>query len=400
MTRYDQLHQEYYWPLVASGIRVLGWSSLRSAEEIAEETISFVCSGLDENDNKASVKKEIELFCKNRFGTLLNLKQSNETHDGALLDNLFDEVVMQRSKVEFLLGCCVPEISPRSQVIFILKTICSHSLERISDALDLPEEEIAKSLERTRAKVINARDLPASAINLNILHAAIYAIFMQGYLPTSDDSYSNGQFCVDAMRLIKLVLEASELVDQDTYAIMALMCFFSARFPARVSAQGELVELETYDRSLWDKELISMGIHYLKLAHDTNRTSRYVFEAAIASLHSISEESSSTNWQAIAGLYDRLGELQSNPFTDMKRAEAILHANGPNEALAFIQKSRHGVWLRYCSDYYGLLGAIYSTLGDGIVAIRHYEKALSLTELRAEKEYFSRKISTLQVMMN
>jgi predicted RNA polymerase sigma factor len=400
MKAFHLLRREYYSSLVASGVKLLGWSSITTVEELADETISIASSKLNQEFDKIYIKDELLQDWKNRLRSRRNTDESMQPDDQAQLNELFDEAVLQQSKLEFLLECCAPTISPRSQIIFILNAVCGYSKDDISVALVISEAEIDDSLDRTRSKLMKVTPLIPQSTKLNILHTAIYEIFMYGYLPTSDDNYANGQLCVDAMRLIKLVLQSYAGIDQDTHAVMALMCFYSARFPARVSAQGEILELETNDRSLWDKDLISMGIYYLKLAYDSNKTSRYVFEAAIASVHGIADDVLSTNWQAISGLYERLEDIQSNPSTNLKRAEAILHANGPKEALAYLQKSLHGSWLRNHSDYHGLLGIIYSTLGDGTMAIAHYEKALSLTALRAEKEYFNRKISNQKVLMN
>jgi len=51
-----------------------------------------------------------------------------------------------------------------------------------------------------------------------------------------------------------------------TYALLALMCFHTARFNSRLNDAGSIVVLEEQDRTLWDKELIERGFSFLSNA--------------------------------------------------------------------------------------------------------------------------------------
>jgi RNA polymerase sigma-70 factor (ECF subfamily) len=287
----------------------------------------------------------------------------------------------------------------------MLKNLCGLKVNQIANALLMQEEAVTKTLSRAKHALSNGGSLSVpnvgtSSHRLNIVHTAIYLMFSEGYAAMEGDAVIRRELCVESMRLIKSILEIPELRNHDSYALMALMCFHSSRFESRIGAEGELIELEDQDRSLWDKELIRLGILYLKNAHDSNETSRFIFEAAIASVHSIAENFHDTNWVVIVGLYDRLREIQPNPFMDMNRAVAIFYANGAEQALAELRKSAHQTWLKNHYLYYALLGKIYTSLGDGLQAIRNYERALSLTRLAAEKEFLRKKILSLKVMMN
>ncbi|HYE74298.1 MAG TPA: sigma-70 family RNA polymerase sigma factor, partial [Blastocatellia bacterium] len=313
--------------------------------------------------------KAINHLRKNSTAIVQDTVMNEQAH--ADMEHIFLEHEIKDSQLRLLFASCDESISPRSQIILILKNLCGLKLDEISNALAMSEEAVMKSLTRSRHKLTSAANLSVPSLDssrtrLRIVHTAIYLLFSEGYAATEGDHVIRRELCIEAMRLIKSILEIDQLRDHDTYALMALMCFHSARFEARINREGVLVELEKQDRSLWDKELIRLGIYYLKSAHDSNTTSRFVFEAAIASVHCVAETFEETNWKVIVGLYDRLAEIQSTPFVDMNRAVAVCYADGANAALDHLNKSVHQVWLKNYYLYYALLGKINSSLGDGL----------------------------------
>jgi RNA polymerase sigma-70 factor, ECF subfamily len=141
-------------------------------------------------------------------------------------------------------------------------------------------------------------------------------------------------------------------------------------------------------------------VQYLQYAHESNVASTFIYEAAIASVHAVAERYEETNWPVIAGLYDRLSDTQSGPRFDVRKATAIFYAHGAADALQMLDRSVHQIWLLSYAPYFVLLGKIYVTLGDGIEAIRNYEKALSLCKPGPDFEFVKSKINSLKVSMN
>jgi RNA polymerase sigma factor (sigma-70 family) len=410
MANIDLLYRQLYSKMVAALVSYFGLPNIAMAEDIVQETFVTAMEKWEESEPEDHASWLFRV-CKNKAINHLRKNSTAVVEDTVLnerahadMDQIFLEHEIKDSQLRLLFASCDESISPRSQIILILKNLCGLRVDEIANALAMSEEAVMKSLTRSRQNLASANlavpSLNASRPRLRIVHTAIYLLFSEGYAATEGDHVIRRELCIEAMRLVKSILEIDQLRDHDTYALMALMCFHSARFEARINREGVLVELEKQDRSLWDKELIRLGIHYLKSAHDSNITSRFVFEAAIASVHCVAEVFEETNWKVIVGLYDRLSEIQSTPFVDMNRAVAVFYADGATAALDHLNKSVHQVWLKNYYLYYALMGKIRSSLGDGLSAIRYYEKALSMCRLRAEKDFIRTKIEALKMLMN
>jgi RNA polymerase sigma factor (sigma-70 family) len=416
LEKIDVLYREHYSKMVSALVSYFGLSNFAVAEDIVQDTFVTAVEKWKVEGRPNDPSAWLFRVCKNKainhlqkpgtpvFGDFINPVTRLENYMDPI-ENLFLDHEIKDSQLRLLFACCDPRLSPKSQVALILKNLCGLKVDEIASALLMSEEAVMKSLSRSKQTlsdggILSVPDVNASAARLNIVHTAIYLMFSEGYSATEGEAVIKRELCIEAMRLIKVILEIHHLRNHDSFALMALMCFHSSRFDSRIGTEGELIELEDQDRNLWDKELIRLAINYLKNAHDTHETSRFIYEAAIASVHCIAEKFADTNWPVIVGLYDRLSEIQRTPFVDLNRAVAIFYSKGADEALTELRKSHHQSWLKNYYLYYALLGKIYSAIGNGLEAIRHYEKALSLTRLRAEQEFLKRKILSLQVMMN
>jgi hypothetical protein len=60
----------------------------------------------------------------------------------------------------------------------------------------------------------------------------------------------------------------------------------------------------------------------------------YTIQAAIAACHARARSFEETDWEAIVALYDALDQLAPSPIVELNRAIAVLHADGPDAALA------------------------------------------------------------------
>ena len=76
-------------------------------------------------------------------------------------------------------------------------------------------------------------------------------MFNEGYAAHAGESLIRSDLCREALRLGRLVAGAPQTTAPEAHALAALMAFQSARLPARVDGDGEMVLLEDQDRSLW-----------------------------------------------------------------------------------------------------------------------------------------------------
>ena len=123
----------------------------------------------------------------------------------------------------------------------------------------------------------------------------------------------------------------------EAYALMALICFHSARLSSRVTQEGELILLSMQNREKWDIKLIDKGNEYMNNSAFGDRVTTYHLEAAIAYEHCAAKDYDSTNWKAILGHYDMLLAISNDPVISMNRCLVILELDGPGKALVELE---------------------------------------------------------------
>ncbi|MBT1703837.1 RNA polymerase sigma factor [Chryseosolibacter indicus] len=402
------LYRDLSGKMVASLASYFGLTNLAMAEDIVQETFitafeQWQLKGLPE-------KPDAWLFkvCKNKAINAIAKKQTQLSGDMSFpdkgktdyqFDQLFLDHEIKDNQLRLLFACCNHSLSPKAQVVLILKHICGLRIEEIARALAMTDEAVMKMCARSRQTLIAEKVtmhvpfLLRSHEKLHTVHLAIYLLFNEGYQATNGNEAIRKELCIEALRLIKTILDISEIKTNDTYALMALMCFHTARFESRIS-NNEFIDLENQDRSLWDKDLIRLASYYLKQIIGSTPT-RFILEAAIAALHCNADAFSVTNWAAIKELYDQLLKIQPSPFVDVNRATAIFFSEGPAKALTALEQSPHRSWYKNYYMYYALLAKIYKSKGENALAIENYERAMSLASLEQEKKYLQNQVTKL-----
>ncbi|MCF3112237.1 sigma-70 family RNA polymerase sigma factor [Niabella sp. CC-SYL272] len=234
------------------------------------------------------------------------------TQEYVMADPALPDVFVQDSQLRLLLICCHPELSEKSRVMITLAVLCGFGTVEIAGALLMQKEAVKKSLTRAKAVLRNAGRLfemplvESFVAHRSTIHTVLYLLFNEGYKTTRGTSGISKEFCFEAMRLTKIVYD-HDTGNKEAAALLALQFFNAARFPARISPDGEWMTLEEQDRSVWNEVLIREGFHYL---HKQQRSlNRYYLEALIASIHCTARFFSETNWPQIAVLYQALEQL-------------------------------------------------------------------------------------------
>jgi RNA polymerase sigma-70 factor (ECF subfamily) len=286
--------------------------------------------------------------------------------------------------------CCAPEIAPENRLPLILKTLCGLSVPAIARGLLATEATISKRLYRTR-RALEGHDfrlpapdeLPAA---LETVHTALYLLFNEGYFSTGDEPIRR-ELCLDAMSLTRLIVEAPGLANGSTSALLALMCFTTARFNSRLDAAGLPVPLDRQDRSAWDRGLIERGYGYLRRSSLLGEVhaSRYHVEAAIAARHCSAPTFEATDWTSICHLYDRLLEVAPGPLTSLNRAVAVSYRSGPDAAIELVEELQAAGALPHSHVVAATLGHLYGRAGQPEKARPHLQAALALTRTEHER---------------
>lgn len=398
---FDILYKSHFGILVSSLVSFFGLDRLDEAEDIVQETFMTAWDKWN-TDPPADPKAWLFRVCKNKAINHLKkqtvqLKRSRSVYETQnwidyQIHEAFVEGEIHDKKLRVMFALCHPSIPERSQVILILKIIMGFRIEQISNVFGLSIEAIKKILSRSKQKIrenglnLNALYLLKMQSRLSAVQKVLYLVFNEGYHSTVGKELIRRELCTEAIYYLKLLVELG-LSDNSTYALLALMYFNFARYDSRLSGSDELIDLESQDRSLWNREILILAYEYLMKSRESNVLSRYHLEAGISSAHCAAKTYEDTDWCLIRNYYDKLVKISDSPFVHLNRCIAIGYCNGPAQALAEAQKAQLKNSLSKYHVLYVAKGKWYWRLGQFEKAVQNFNKGLELARLEQEKSY-------------
>jgi len=301
--------------------------------------------------------------------------------------------------LNMMFACCHPKISRESQIILVLKVLVGFGTSEIAKALLKSEAAVAKAYTRAKEKfktLNNRLESPSGTeieTRLGSVLKILYLIYNEGYNAVAEDKLIRHDLCYEAMRLNKLITDHHATTNGSSYALLALMCFQSARFDSRLK-DGRLLTLEEQDRSNWNKELIHQGRYFLECSAATGQTGPYHLQASIAACHSFAATFEDTNWSQILDLYDALLMLQDDIIIQLNRVVAYAKVHGSSKALVEIENLPFKR-LDQNYIYHSIYASLLQQTDDTKNALKHYKKALSLTMNQYEKRHLASRIEAI-----
>jgi predicted RNA polymerase sigma factor len=390
------LFQQEFSKMVAVLIKRFGIEHMQAAEDLVSETFlvaaeTWGIKGIPPNPAAwlyaVARQKALYQLRRNKIfeqKVIPGIKVIQEQSE--LLD--FSPGYIKDSQLAMLFAICDPSIASEAQIGLALRILCGFGIDEIAEAFLTNKENINKRLFRARERLRAAKvamEMPAArGIEKrldNVLHI-IYLLFNEGYYSKTQNEILRKDLCLEAMRLGLLLTEYKATNRPKTNALIALMCFHASRFEAR---EGHVLYAQQ-DESLWDKDLIKQGLHYLDLSFQGEEISSYHLEARIASLH-IQKEDTTEKWKAILEAYDQLQLINYSPAVALNRIFALYKVAGPGRALPQALK----LGLESNHFYELLLGELYSH-SDKNKALLHFKKAQALSKTQAEKQGIQDKI--------
>ena len=385
--------------------KLFGFDQIEAAEDIASETFlsaleTWSFKGIPENPvawlyavakNKARnhVKRK-NIFTEKIAGQIDYSSPQYSEPDIDLSDkNITD------SQLAMLFAVCHPSISVESQIGLALRILCGFGIEEIADAFLTNKETINKRLFRAKETLrrenvkVELPGEPEIDKRLGAVLTTLYLLFNEGYYSESQAAVLREELCEEAMRLANLLVENEQTNKPPVNALLALMCFHSSRFKARKNENGEFVLYQDQDETLWDRELITKGVIFLRQASQGNELSKYHLEASIAYWHTIKEDTKE-KWDSILQLHDQLLLIEYSPIAALNRTYALAKARGNREAIVEAEKLN----LVNNHFYFTLLSELYKDI-DKDKAKQNLRKALALAKTSTDKHTIQKTIDKL-----
>jgi RNA polymerase sigma-70 factor (ECF subfamily) len=307
-----------------------------------------------------------------------------------------DEGSIDDERLRLIFICCHPALSIETRVALTLRMVGGLTVTEIAHAFLVQETAMGQRITRAKAKIKMARvpfrvpaaeDLPG---RVSAVLAVLYLVFNEGYLATGPNTGPvRHELTTEAIRLTRLV-RALMPDDGEVAGLLALMLLIESRRNARVSASGELVPLDEQERAAWDMALIAEG-HQLvreRLASGV-APGRYQILAAINAVHTSARRGRETDWSQVVALYDQLVRIDLSPIVVLNRAIAIAELDGPEVALATIDRLEDRL-----ADYHAFHASradLLRRLGRARESRAAYDKAIELAGNTAETTYLTRR---------
>lgn len=301
-------------------------------------------------------------------------------------------------RLRLIFTCCHPALDTKTRVALTLRTLCGLTTREISRAFLDREEAMAQRLVRARHKITRAGigfEIPEPehwAERLNSVLSVIYLTFNEGYSATAGPGPLRHDLCLEAIRTGRLMLE---LVpgDPECEGLLALMLLNHSRAAARVGDQGEMIALDSQDRSLWNRDEIAEGCTLLDQALKRARPGLFQLQAAVSALHAQAPSHTETGWSEIVLLYEAMHRLSSNPVYLLNRAVALSYAAGADAALTALTELE--AELSGYQPFHAAKADFQRRLDRPEAARISYQRAVDLSNNESEKAFLHGRMVSL-----
>jgi RNA polymerase sigma-70 factor (ECF subfamily) len=270
-------------------------------------------------------------------------KQHDAKHQAALMhhDDTPHEPTgaVEDDRLRLLFTCSHPALAPQARIALTLRLLGGLTMPEIARAFLVPETTMAQRITRAKKKIASAEvpyrvpqagDLPE---RLSGVLTVLFLVFNEGYLATGDGD------------------------------------------PVRADLTGEAIRLTRILR------------HLLRECLAINRPGRYQILAAINAVHTDARTTPDTDWTQVVALYDQLTRLDPSPVVALNRAVALAELDGPEVALALVDRlplTGYHAWHATRAD-------LLRRLGRSAEAKQAYDAAIAATNNSAERAYLHRK---------
>ena len=406
----DHLFRHQFGKMVSILTKLFGFEHLETIEDAVQDTFVKALHAwqkqMPENPEAwltaAAKNRVIDIFRSIKAENARTIQQNPKGMDFKL-DELFLDYEIQDSQLRMIFTACHPSLAPKEQIAFALRTVSGFSIKEIALALMSQNDSIKKRLQRARKQIEKqqikfeiplGQDLPA---RIDRVIEVIYLIFNEGFHSNKKEIAIRKDLCGEALRLTKLVLKKKELRNPKLYALLALICFHSARLDSKVNENDELISLSKQDRSKWYFPLIAVGSEAMnKAVENAAHFSSYHYEAAIAAEHLRAPTFEQTNWSIIAGYYQKLLKLQENVYSFLNLSIVYLQIPELEKAFEVLQgidpkdlAQKEYLYFATLAEYHHLAKNKKESIKNIDIALDKLSNPSELAYLQSKKEKYA-----------
>ncbi|HWJ80845.1 MAG TPA: sigma-70 family RNA polymerase sigma factor [Nocardioides sp.] len=394
VTAIERVFREEYGRLIASLVRRFG--DIDIAEEAAGEALVAALEKWPVSGTPPNPGGWLTTTAGNRaIDKLRREKLRDAKHQAAtmLVDDTPPEPTgpVEDDRLRLIFTCCHPALAPEARIALTLRLLGGLTVPEIAQAFLVPETTMGQRITRAKKKIAAAKvpyrvpeaaDLPD---RLGAVLAVLFLVFNEGYLASGDGDPVRAELTGEAIRLARMLHQLMPDEPEAT-GLLALMLLIEARREARVR-HGELVPLDEQDRGGWDRALIAEGHALVRACLATNRPGRYQLLAAVNAVHTDAPTAAATDWSQVVALYDQLARVDPSPIVALNRAVAVAELDGPEVALALVDR----LPLTTYHPWHATRAELLRRLGRSAEAKEAYDAAIAATANTAERAYLARK---------
>jgi RNA polymerase sigma factor (sigma-70 family) len=318
-------------------------------------------------------------------------QQAMPDPDAALDDDIGDELL------RLVFTACHPLLSREGRVALALRMICGLTTEEIARAFLVADATIAQRIVRAKRTLSESGlgyETPGGgelSERLAAVLEVVYLIFNEGYTAARGEHWLRPQLCQEALRIGR-VLTSIAADEPEAHGLLALMELNASRTAARTDEAGEPILLLEQDRSRWDLLQIRRGMQALGRARALGGAGGfYALQAAIVACHAQAPTAAETDWPRISALYAELAKLVRSPVIELNRAVAVGMAEGPQAALAIVDRLADEPALKAYHLLGSVRGDLLCKLGRHAEARTSFEAAAELAGNKRERDLLLRR---------
>lgn len=390
----ERIFREEYGRLIASLVRRFG--DIDIAQDAAGEALVAALEKWPDQGVPPNPGGWLTTTAGNRAIDRLRREKLREgKHEAAMMieDDTPHEPtgVVEDDRLRLIFTCCHPALAPEARIALTLRLLGGLSVAEVAAAFLVQETTTAQRITRAKAKIKGAHipyrvpepeDLPA---RVGTVLAVLLLIFNEGYLASGDGDPIREDLTGEAIRLARTLHDLLP-EDLEVTGLLALLLLSESRRAARVRG-GELVTLQEQDRGGWDRALIAEGHALVRQCLAANRPGRYQILAAVNAVHTDAPTAAATDWSQVVALYDQLVRIDPSPIVALNRAVAVAELDGPEVALALVDRlplDGYHAWHATRAD-------LLRRLGRSVESRSAYDAALAVCDNTAERAHLTRK---------